>query len=325
MVQDFHWRKAIELMPLGVLVLDRGGRVMAWNAWLTKQTTLEPDRVVGRTLAELFPGFESPRFEWALEQVFTGGSPQLLSQSLNRHLIPIKTPDAERHGLTFMQQNVQLSPLSPEKELCLVTISDVTENVIRSAFLLQRAKALQETSLRDPLTALYNRRFMWEWLAHELPQALRHAYPVGCLMIDIDHFKTINDTLGHDAGDRVLVDLATLLGGQLRESDGLARYGGEEFVVLFPYCPLDAGIAKAQRIVEAVRGSSIGGLETGRVTCSIGVAAFDPEHAITGDEMLKQADLRLYEAKNAGRNRVAPDNVRIYPNHFQAPRLPSIP
>jgi diguanylate cyclase (GGDEF)-like protein len=185
-------------------------------------------------------------------------------------------------------------------------VSDVTGNVMRWAALTETARALQEASLRDQLTALYNRRFMWEWLAHELKQARRHGYPLGCLLLDIDHFKKINDTLGHEAGDRVLTGFAALLNKQMRESDVLVRYGGEEFVVLLPHCNLQHGVSKARTIVQAVRATSIGALETGRITCSIGVAACNPAQPQSGEELIKQADLRLYEAKESGRDRVCP-------------------
>ena len=309
MISDHYWREAIDQLPLGVLLLDRGGRVRAWNGWLAEKTGMAPERVLGRTLAELFPGFNKPRFDWALDQVFASGSPQLLSQTLNRYLIPISLRGAEQQGLTLMQQQVQLSPLAADEELCLVSISDVTANVMRASAVAEMAKALQEASVRDPLTALYNRRFMWEWLAHELKQAQRHGYPLSCLLLDIDHFKAINDTLGHDAGDRVLTAFAALVGAQVRASDVLVRYGGEEFVVLLPHCDLHQGVVSAEKIVQAVRASAIGGLEAGRVTCSIGVAAHDPAQPLTGEELLKQADLRLYQAKASGRDRVCAGQV----------------
>jgi diguanylate cyclase (GGDEF)-like protein len=309
MIQDSQLREALDLLPLGIIVLDHEGRIRAWNAWLSDHTRLDLDRVSGKTLSELFPGFENPRFEWALEQVLEGGLPQILSQSFNRYLIPIKTPETERDGLNFMQQSVQLSPLSEEGALCLVSIIDVSENVLRSSALVKMAKTLQESALHDSLTELYNRRFMWEWLEHEFSQARRYDYSVGCLLLDIDHFKTINDTLGHDAGDRALCDLARLLSAQVRESDVVVRFGGEEFAMLFPHCALSDGVRRAEHIVDTVRQSSLGGLDAGRVTCSVGVAIFDPAYPVTGDELLKQADVRLYEAKQAGRNRVSPNGV----------------
>ncbi|GEM_PF-1421454 len=317
MIHKEHWCEALDLLPLGVLMLDSKGRVRSWNAWLAKRTSIEHERARGRTLAELFPGFDNPRFESALAQVFGNGAPQVLSQMPNGYLIPIGIPSTERngvrgdarHGIALMQQQVQLSPLPSEKGLCLLSISAVTGNVTRSAADSETARTPQESSLRDPLTSLYNRNFMWEWLWRELKQARRHGYPVACLMLDIDYFKAIIDTLGRDGGGQVLAGFATLLDtqAQLRGSDVLVRYGEEEFVVLLPHCNLYQGVRKAEHILEMVRLNSIGALGSGRIRCSIGAAVCDPGYLMTAEELLKGAELRLYEAKESGNDRVCPE------------------
>lgn len=147
---------------------------------------------------------------------------------------------------------------------------------------------------------------MWEWLLQELKRAARERYPVACLMLDIDYSKRINDTHGHDQGDAVLTGFAKIVGGQLRGSDILVRYGGEEFVALLPKCDLAQGVERAWKIIGTVRGTAMGTLKAGSVTCSAGVSVYDHLRPHTGEDLLKLTDKRLYEAKNAGRDCVFP-------------------
>ncbi len=170
---------------------------------------------------------------------------------------------------------------------------------------LQELEQALEQSTRDALTGLFNRRFMWEWLLPELKQSVRDKAPLVCLMLDIDHFKRVNDTHGHDVGDKVLKGFGEILANSLRGSDIVARYGGDEFVAFLPQCDLEAGAAVAERIRQTLASSQLSSLERGEVTCSIGASVHDPEDPITATELLEQADKALYQAKNAGRNRIA--------------------
>jgi len=163
---------------------------------------------------------------------------------------------------------------------------------------------LQEQAMRDPLTGLFNRRFLDETLAHELARAKRDGYPLSVAMIDVDYFKTVNDTYGHKAGDEVLKAIGDLLQSQAREGDIPCRYGGEEFVLVTPRMPLDSARQRAEqwRAAFAARRIRHGDLELG-VTFSIGLATY-PDHAATADGLMLNADRALYRAKALGRNRV---------------------
>src|SRR3990167_6078803 len=224
------YQEIVNHLPLGVLVADGMQRVCFWNDWLSDHTPIAGKDAAGRTLAELFPGHDNPRFAFALEQVLKTRSPQIMSQALNRYLIPIRIPDMERHGISMMQQTVTLEYLAGDdgRGYALVSIMNVTENVIRSAALTELAHKLQHDNNRDHLTMLYNRRFMWEWLVQQIKQSSRHGYPIACLMLDLDNFKNINDRYGHEEGDLVLCGFAGIVDEHLRKSDILVRYGGEE-------------------------------------------------------------------------------------------------
>lgn len=163
---------------------------------------------------------------------------------------------------------------------------------------------LQEQVIRDPLTGLYNRRYLDETLERELARARRDGYPITLAMIDLDHFKLVNDTYGHKAGDEVLKDLGALLEAQAREGDIPCRYGGEEFVLVFPRMTLDVARQRAEQWREAFAGRKTrhGELEIA-VTMSVGLASY-PEHGATAEALVECADQALYRAKAAGRNRV---------------------
>ncbi|HEX9306060.1 MAG TPA: GGDEF domain-containing protein [Anaeromyxobacter sp.] len=168
---------------------------------------------------------------------------------------------------------------------------------------------LAEGALQDPLTGLYNRRHLDERLASELAGAQRHGRPVSLLMIDIDHFKAVNDAHGHLAGDEALKMVAFVLRGAVRKEDVLARYGGEEFVVIARETAFEGARALAERIRRAVERShcSWQGRELGLtvsigVTVSVGLTEFLPGRSER--EVLEAADRALYLAKQQGRNRV---------------------
>jgi diguanylate cyclase (GGDEF)-like protein len=166
--------------------------------------------------------------------------------------------------------------------------------------LAQALKTLKEEAIRDPLTNLYNRRFLHDYLARELVRAKREDARIAVLMIDLDHFKRVNDTAGHAAGDEVLVRLAILLKRYIRGSDIACRFGGEEFTLVLPNATLQSAQARAEAICKAVREE--GGRLRG-VTASVGVAVF-PDSTAEPEVLLRAADRALYEAKERGRDQV---------------------
>jgi diguanylate cyclase (GGDEF)-like protein len=162
-------------------------------------------------------------------------------------------------------------------------------------------ETLRSQSTRDPLTGLFNRRYMEDSLERELHRAAREEGTLGTIMLDLDHFKALNDQAGHVAGDRVLRSLADLLRSHVRAGDVVCRYGGEEFTVLMPDAGLDETLARAEILRAAVEDASR--TEPLPVTISAGVAVY-PVHASSGSELIDAADAALYAAKARGRNRV---------------------
>jgi len=163
---------------------------------------------------------------------------------------------------------------------------------------------LYHQAIRDPLTGLYNRRHILDMLGVELDQCARFGQPLSLMVVDLDHFKTVNDRFGHATGDQVLSVVAQRMAFGLRKVDQLGRVGGEEFLVYCPQTDLEGTRAMADRLREQVSESAIPGLpESGRVTLSIGLAAWNGAED-SAEALLARADRNLYKAKAEGRNRV---------------------
>jgi diguanylate cyclase (GGDEF)-like protein len=175
---------------------------------------------------------------------------------------------------------------------------------------------LRQQSIRDSLTGLFNRRYLEETLPREERRAARESAPIGIIVMDVDHFKRLNDTYGHDTGDHVLRQVGVILRMALRDSDIPCRYGGEEFVLALPGAGLEVTQRRAEEIrralekmsVTAPRGAVIG------VTASLGVALY-PDNAPNWAEVITAADRAMYRAKSGGRNKVETEPARKLDNH----------
>jgi len=178
--------------------------------------------------------------------------------------------------------------------------SDITERVQ----LYQEVKRLAN---QDVLTGCFNRRYFMELAAQEIQRSMRYKRPLSLLMVDIDHFKNVNDRYGHQIGDQVLCNLVLLCQKQLRTIDTLGRYGGEEFVVLMPETASEGAMVASVRLLEKIAemkiNTSAGSLS---ITVSMGLACLDRgfDETNTLDTLIQCADKALYAAKDAGRNRV---------------------
>ncbi|HUE77482.1 MAG TPA: PleD family two-component system response regulator [Longimicrobiales bacterium] len=170
----------------------------------------------------------------------------------------------------------------------------------------EKNRELEELSIRDGLTGLFNHRHMHDLLTDEFERSGRSGEPLSVVMFDLDRFKEVNDTYGHQAGDRVLVELADILRETAREIDKLGRYGGEEFMVILPGSDPDAGMTFADRVREHVENQKfdIQSQQPLRMTISAGVATYPTDDADGPRRLVHYADRALYSAKNSGRNRV---------------------
>jgi diguanylate cyclase (GGDEF)-like protein len=181
----------------------------------------------------------------------------------------------------------------------------MSEHIAMALSNLRLHETLRSQSIRDPLTGLFNRRFMEESLELEIRRASRNQRPLGMIMIDLDHFKYFNDNFGHEAGDLLLKELGTLLRGNIRGEDIACRYGGEEFTLILPEGSGTVTLQRAEFFREAIQRLDIHyrSQPLGRITASMGVAIF-PDHGRTAKALIEAADKALYRSKSGGRNRV---------------------
>lgn len=196
----------------------------------------------------------------------------------------------------------QSGHLPAAKQLLATTVA---EHIAIALANLKLREALKNQSIRDPLTGLFNRRYMEESLEREMRRAERNEQPLGIIMLDVDHFKRFNDTFGHEAGDVVLRELGQFLKSMIRSSDIGCRYGGEEFMLLLPEASSEVVQQRAEQIRSGIKHLMLEHRRQslGVITLSLGVANF-PEHGSTAERVIRAADAALYQAKEGGRDQV---------------------
>jgi diguanylate cyclase (GGDEF)-like protein/PAS domain S-box-containing protein len=179
-----------------------------------------------------------------------------------------------------------------------------TELETRLARIEELQAQLEEQATRDPLTGLYNRRYFEDHMSQAIARADRYNYPISLVMIDIDHFKVVNDTHGHKAGDEMLIALSNLLQSQTRLMDTLCRYGGEEFVLVMPRANWESAYHRANQWRIAFQNLRVPFEDkTLNATFSVGIATISPENNDL-EQAMREADIALYRSKSDGRNRV---------------------
>lgn len=227
--------------------------------------------------------------------------------------VPVRTVNGSVIGVINATDPVDAETLRPDRLVSIAAAAAETAPILAQAW---RSYELLRLSYLDPLTGLFNRRFLEIALQHYISAALRERFPVSLLIIDVDHFKTFNDRFGHKVGDDVLRLIADLLRQQFRAEDVLCRLGGEEFAVIMPRRrrrgDVDAPAAQekeavvfAERLRRAVESCQLDAIlgKPAQVTVSCGIATY-PQDARDGQHLLVRADEALYRAKRAGRNRV---------------------
>lgn len=254
----------------------------------------------------------SPTECWALKrgQMHLVGDTESKSALLCNHLhrplpagylcVPMMA-QGEIVGLLHLMKQGR-SHLTETKQNLAITVA---EHLAIASSSLKLRETLYNQSICDSLTGLFNRRYLEETLKREISRAKRKQSSLGIIMIDIDHFKSFNDTFGHDGGDVLLRELSRILQGNIRREDIACRYGGEEFVLILPDASLENTQRRAEQLREAVKNLKLHYLNhpLGEVTISLGVAIY-PDHGLTEEVVLRAADEALYRAKNEGRDRV---------------------
>ncbi len=291
----------IETLPDGVLVLDTHRRVVDINPSARRLLGVEARTILGKLDEQVFADW--PDMAARLGETASGAGESLLRERGGRRLEVRVSPMIDRRGRTTGRLIV----------LRDITVRAQAEEALRDANTRLHAQLaqietlqadLRDQAIRDPTTGLFNRRFLDDTLERELARAARDGEPLSVIMLDLDHFKDLNDTHGHKAGDTALAAVGALLRGLSRLGDFACRYGGEEFVVIMPDTPLAAALLRAEEWRVALQETAVTFQNQAlHMTLSGGVAVF-PRHGDTPDALLRAADRALYAAKAAGRNRV---------------------
>lgn len=270
-----------------VMMIDSAGRVTYWNPAAEHMFGFVKAEVIGKNLHELIVP------ERYLERAHAGFS-RFAASGEGPAIGRTTTLRAQHRKGNEFPVDISLSAIKLRGQWSAVGIvRDATERV-------QTEERLKQLATTDTLTGICNRRHFDEVLASEISRAARFTNPLSLVLFDVDHFKRINDTFGHQAGDRVLTQLAVTVGNTIRTVDQFARWGGEEFVVLLPGSDLNAGRLLAEKLRMVLEKQPFS--DVGQVTCSFGVAEYTPGDDM--DALIKKADRCLYQAKASGRNRV---------------------
>lgn len=221
--------------------------------------------------------------------------------------IPMQA-QGETLGVLHLQSPVEGHLTEPKQQLAR-TVANQISLALAS---LKLRETLQHQSIRDPLTGLFNRRYLEESLSREINRAQRSEQSLSVIMVDVDHFKRFNDTFGHEAGDLVLRELGHFLQHQIRDSDIACRYGGEELTLILPDASLPDAQRRAEQLREGVKQLQVQHRQQrlDAISISLGVACF-PEHGRNGETLIQSADTALYQAKREGRDRVVTATTKI--------------
>ncbi|HQP50300.1 MAG TPA: diguanylate cyclase [Spirochaetota bacterium] len=272
-----------ESMRDPVLVLDNQNRIADYNQAAKEVFSVFPKSIIGEPVEDALGDFNK-----LINTIHSGSDEQ------------IEIMDNDKNNPRYFQTTI--STIFTHGKLPVgrvLTFLDISQQTLLR-------KKLENLAITDELTGLINRRYFTEAGENEISQAERHARPISLLMMDIDHFKTVNDTWGHAAGDLILQEVTAACASSLRGSDLFARWGGEEFTLLLPETDHKHAMLIAERLREKIAALKIAWEDTTiTVTASFGVNSIIKTEGVSLDEMIQKADRALYRAKAGGRNRVA--------------------
>ncbi|MFN3580890.1 MAG: diguanylate cyclase [Pseudomonas sp.] len=305
-INELHWLlDIVQSIDVGVVVMDREYKIDVWNSFMENHSGMGGEEVAGRSLFDLFPEIEENWFKKKVETAVMLGTRAFTIWEQRPNLVRFRSYQPITGLADEMYQNVTILPLrstsSVTDHVCLI-IYDVTGVAINKRQLESANNQLQELALRDGLTGLMNRRHWEQSLEREFARHMRYQSPASLVMFDIDHFKTFNDTYGHQLGDEVIREVARVTRLFARETDFAGRYGGEEFAVLLPDTSVEGASQFAERLRTAIERLQIEHEDQIlHVTVSLGVAEIN-DSMINHSVLIEEADKALYRSKEQGRN-----------------------
>tara|TARA_R110002074_G_scaffold402287_1_gene606200 strand:- start:18448 stop:19428 length:981 start_codon:yes stop_codon:yes gene_type:complete len=305
-IKDIHWMmEMMQSLDVGLMVLDRQYQVMVWNSFLENHSGVSTALIKDKNLFSIFPSIPENWFKQKAESVFLLKNSSFTVWEQRPYLFKFKNYRPITGSADYMYQNMTLIPLqSSDNEVHQigVLIYDVTDIAVNKIKLEDANKKLEILSKTDHLTQLNNRGAWESDLEKEFHRVKRNKHPCSVVMFDIDHFKKVNDTYGHQAGDEVIRRTSKLLKEMMRKSDIAGRYGGEEFAVILP----DTGSANAlvftERLRQRIEMEVVEYEEFKiKITISLGISELTKD-CESYQAWLEQSDKALYVCKESGRN-----------------------
>ncbi len=305
-LEEFHWlMDVLQSIDVGLVVLNRDYEVELWNSFMQNHSAMRPETVMGKTIFSLFDELPEKWFKRKVQSVFTLHNSAFTTWEQRPYLFRFKNYRPITGMAPYMYQNCTIIPLlgtrGEVEHICLI-IYDVTDTAVNKAGMQEANAQLAHLSRTDRLTELFNRGHWEERLNEEFKRGLRQSNPCSLVMFDIDHFKKVNDTYGHPAGDEVIRQTAQKIRETIREVDIAGRYGGEEFTVILVNSDKDGACQFAERLRKTIEGITVthDGIDI-KYTISLGISELsanlkDPK------AWIESADQALYKAKEGGRN-----------------------
>lgn len=290
----------------GVLVLDADFNIVLWNRFLQVHTDKISDNIIGQSIFSAFPELPQRWLTRKLSSVLQLNTPSFCSWQQRHHLFELPHTRPITTDSEFMAQNCTFLPIetdATDKHICIL-IEDVTDACHYQMQLQKTLAEIAQISRIDGLTQVYNRRHWQDTLEQEYAKARRHNKKLSLIMLDLDHFKLLNDNYGHQGGDMVLIEVSALISTLLRLEDTFGRYGGEEFAIILPETDSAGAIELAQRICRIIATTPLTyNDQVINVTVSLGVAQLSDKES-NYEELITRTDSALYKAKSEGRNQV---------------------
>ncbi len=308
-LNELHWlMEMLHNIDVGLVVLDKEFTIQIFNGFMENHSGLLPSDVKGKLIFDLFEEIPKAWFTRKAESVFLLKNKAFTIWEQRPYLFKFDSYRPVTGSADFMYQNTTFIPLLSStgdvSHLCLL-IYDVTDNAVHKQSLKRANEELAVLSQTDGLTKLFNRTHWENCLQAEYKRWSRSQHPSSLVMLDIDHFKSVNDTYGHTVGDEVIRHVSTLIRHHARETDVSGRYGGEEFAILLADTPLKNAYIFAERLRKEVCESVIAfnDIEL-KYTISIGIAEVDSSIK-NHEKWIECADTALYRSKETGRNKTS--------------------
>jgi diguanylate cyclase (GGDEF)-like protein len=305
-IREFHWiMDMLQTIDVGLVVLNKDYKVQVWNSFMENHSGLSPRQTKDELLFDIFTELDQTWFRNKADSVFLLKNRSFMTWEQRPYLFKFKNYRPITGTEEHMFQNVTITPLQSASgevgHICII-IYDVTD-IASNRKALERANSeLEKLSRTDRLTELNNRGFWEECLAREFNRYLRYHTPCALVMFDIDHFKRVNDTYGHQAGDEVIRTVSKILRDNLRPTDIAGRYGGEEFGVILSNTDSEHAQIFCERVRQEIEKLTVNheGQDI-RFTISLGISEAVPELR-SYKVWLERTDQALYYCKEHGRN-----------------------